>query len=69
MSKATFKLTRDPRYQTQKFNGQEECTITIDRKCNVISVRPKHLRSTYEMRLDDVAQYIINKCIMADLKK
>lgn len=67
MSKAVFKLKRRPSDQT--FNGQDECTVTIDRKTNVISVRPKHLRSTYELRLDDVANIIIHKCIMADLKR
>lgn len=66
MSKAVFKLKRRP--GDANFNGQDECTVTIDRKTNIISVRPKHLRTTYDLRLDDVANIIIGRCIMADLK-
>lgn len=66
MSKAVFKLTRRP--GEANFDGQDECTVTINRESNIISVRPKHLRSTYELRLDDVANIIIGRCIMADLK-
>lgn len=66
MSKAVFKLTKRP--GDQGFNGQDECTVTINRENNIVSVRPKHLRTTYEFRLDDVANIIIQRCIMADLK-
>lgn len=42
-------------------------TVTIDRNNNFISVKPLRRHRAYEMRLEDVAQIICERIIMAEL--
>jgi hypothetical protein len=50
-----------------RYNGKTEATVEVDRNTNLISVRPKHFKKAYEMRLEDVAEVIMWRCIKADL--
>lgn len=56
MAKAKFKLKG-------RFNGRSSCTVTIDRGTGLVQVRPKHARKQYEMRLEDLAEIIIWRCV------
>ncbi len=50
-----------------KYNGANEATVTIDRNNNLVSVRPKHRRKAYEMRLEDIAEWVMWRCIKDEL--
>ena len=52
-----------------RFNGKNQATVTIDRDCGLITVRPKHFKKKYEMRLTDVAESVMWKCIAAELRE
>ena len=47
--------------------GFSDATVTIDRQNNFITVRPKWAKHVYEMRLEDVAEWIMWKTIAANL--
>lgn len=51
------------------FNGKTEATVSINRQNNLVSVRPKHFKKTYELRLEDVAEIIIWRCIKAEMNE
>lgn len=59
MSKTKFKVYGE-------FNGKREATVSIDRGSNLVSVRPLHFRKTYEMRLEDLAELVIWRCVKAE---
>lgn len=61
--KATFKVFSGRR----EYNGRAEATVTIDRGNNLVMVRPKRARRTYEMRLEDLAAIVIWRSIKVEL--
>ena len=63
MSVSRFKVSK----VTQDFNGKPTATVEIDRNNNIVSVRPSHMRTSYSMPLADVANWIIGRCVMAEL--
>lgn len=63
MSKSYFKVFGGPR----AFNTKSEATVSIDRASGLVVVRPKHFHKTYEMRLEDVAAWIIGRSIKAEI--
>jgi hypothetical protein len=65
MSKSIFKVYGGPR----AFNTKSEATVTIDRANNLVVVRPKNYHNTYEMRLEDVAAWVIGKNIKAEARE
>jgi len=50
-----------------KFNGAHEATVTVDRQADLITVRPLRRRKAYELRLADVAEWIMWRVIKAEL--
>ncbi len=52
-----------------KYNGANEATVTIDRANNLVQVRPKRRRKQYEMRLEDLAEIVVWRCIKAELNE
>ncbi len=62
MTIAKFKVSSGGR----AFDGAREATVTIDRGNNLISVRPLRRRRQFEMRLEDVAQIIVERIIKAE---
>ena len=59
MSKTHFKVYG-------RFNGKTEATVTVNRDNNLVQVRPKHFKKFYEMRLEDLAELVIWRCIKAE---
>lgn len=53
----------------RKYNGASAATVTIDRSNNFIAVRPHRQHRTYELRLEDVAQIIVERIIMAEVRE
>ncbi len=51
------------------YNGKNEATVSIDRNNNLVSVRPKHMHKSYELRLEDVAQIIIWRVLKEELQE
>ncbi len=51
------------------YNGATAATVMIDRNSNLISVRPHRQHRTYELRLEDVAQIIVERIIKAEIKE
>lgn len=49
------------------FNSQNQATVTIDRGSNLVTVRPHRLRTTYQMRLEDIAAGVIWKVLKANM--
>ena len=62
MTIAKFKVLGSHR----AYNGCNEATVTIDRANNFISVRPKRQHRTFELRLEDVAQIIVERICKAE---
>lgn len=60
--KAKFKI-----FGSSTYHHKKETTIIIDRGTNIVQVRPKHFKKPYELRLQDVADYIIWTNIKAAL--
>lgn len=48
------------------FNQAKKATVTINRKTNVVTVRPFHRRDTYALPLSDVAEMIMWRVLKAD---
>lgn len=65
MSKSYFKVFGGPR----AFNTKSEATVSIDRASGLVVVRPKCYHKTYEMRLEDVAAWIIGTTIRAEARE
>ena len=59
---ARFKL-----YGRSVYHHKTEATVEIDRNTNLISVRPKHFKRSYEMRLQDIADIIMGRVINAEI--
>lgn len=54
-------------FSSRAYNTKNEATVTIDRGNNLISVRPHRMHKSYEMRLEDVASWIVLRCIKAEI--
>jgi hypothetical protein len=48
-------------------NGATSATVLIDRKLQLITVRPFRQHSSYTLPLADVAGFIVTKCIKAEV--
>ena len=50
-----------------RYNGASGATVIIDRSTNLVTVRPSRRRKTYTLRLEDLAQTIILRCVKAEI--
>jgi len=65
MTTAKFKVFSGGKH----FDGEAEASVVINRDSNLISVRPKGRHRTYELRLEDIAQIIIERIIKAEVRE
>ena len=49
--------------------GYREGTVVVDRASGIIEVRPLRRRRTYALNLSDVATWICQRVIMAELRE
>ena len=62
MRNAVFKLNG-------RFNGKSGATVTIDRDTMFVTVRPTRMKKTYMLRLEDLAQTVILRCVLAETRE
>lgn len=60
-------MTRGSKFKVRgDFNGSLEATVTINRNNGLFYVRPKGKHSQYVLSLNEVAEIIMWKVLMAD---
>lgn len=52
-----------------RYNGAAGATVIIDRTTNLVTVRPARRRKTYTLRLEDLAQTVILRCVQAEIRE
>lgn len=61
MSTARFNVNA----QLDSAGGKKKGTVLIDRETNIVTVRPSRSRSTYSVKLDELADLIVKKTLLA----
>ena len=62
MRKAVFKVNG-------RYNTKSGATVTIDRDTNIVTVRPSRMQKVYEGRLEDIAQTLILRSVLAEKRE
>lgn len=52
-----------------RYNGAPGATVVIERSTNLVTVRPLRRKKTYTLRLEDIAQTIILRCVQAEIRE
>lgn len=49
--------------------GKKKGTVTIDRNTNIVTVRPHLSRQVYSAKLDDLADLVVKRALMAGFEE